>query len=118
MDAVEWLVGLEVADLDHEWVGAIALAVENQLSHNNSMCCGAAEGADPPLGCGQVRAVNNEGLVGWIPCGGGLETAHVGAVAELGLGVAADVLVGFGWFQEELLLLFGGLVLEGGLRRG
>lgn len=59
--------------------------------------------------------MNNEGLVGWVPCGGGLETADIGAVAKLGLGVAADVFICFGWLEEELLLLFSGLVLEGGL---
>lgn len=79
------------------------------------MGSGASQRADPPLRCGEVWRVNNEGLVGWIPGCGGLEAAHVGAVAELGLGVAADVFVGFGWLEEELFLLFGGLVLEGGL---
>ena len=117
VDALEWLVGLEVTDLDDEWVWAVALAVKNQLCHNDRVGSGASQRADPPLGSREVWRVNNEGLVGWVPCGCGLETANVGAVAQLGLGVAANVFVGFGWLKEELLLLLGGLVLESRLKR-
>lgn len=115
VDAVERLVGLEIADLHHEWVWAVGLAGEDELGHDNGMGGGAAEGANPPLGGSEVWRVNNKGLVGWIPGCGGLETADVGAVAKLGLCVTSNVLVSLCWLEEELLLLLGGLVLEGGL---
>lgn len=113
---IQWLMCLQIPNLHNEWVWSVRLSVKDQLGHDDGVGCCAAEGTDPPLGGGEVWRVNNEGLVGWIPCGGSLETADVGAVTELGLGVAADVFVGFSWLEEELLLLLGGLVLEGGLR--
>ncbi len=115
VDALQWLVGLEVANLGDEWVRAVGLSVQDELSHDDGVGGCATEGTDPPFCGGEVGGVQDEGLVGWVPGCGCLQTADVGAVAELGLGVAADVAVVLCWLEKELLLLWGGLVLESGL---
>ncbi|KAI7515060.1 acyl-CoA oxidase [Hortaea werneckii] len=113
VDVLQRLVSVQVTDLDHEGVGAVGLASNDELGHDDGMVGGAAERANPPLAGGQGRGVDGEGLVVGIPGGGGLQPADVGAVAELGLSVTADVAVLLGVAQEALVLLGGALVAQG-----
>lgn len=62
-----------------------------------------------------MGGVNDEGLVGWVPGGGGLKTTNVGAVSQLGLGVATNVLVVLCGLKEELVLFGSSLVSESSL---
>lgn len=76
------------------------------------MVGGAAQRADPPLAGCQGGRVDDEGLVLGVPCCRCLETPNVGAVAELGLGVTANVFVVLCLLEELLVLLGGALVAE------
>lgn len=60
---------------------AKVLATNEQLSHDDSMVCRAAQGPNPPFGSRQGWRVDGKGLVLWVPGGGGLKTTHVGPVA-------------------------------------
>jgi hypothetical protein len=73
------------------------------------------EGANPPLRSSEGRGVDGESLLVGVPGGGGLETTDVGAVAQLGLCVAADDLVFGGALKEELVLFRATLFTEGHL---
>jgi hypothetical protein len=110
VDVLERLVCLEIADLDDEGVGAVGLVVDVQLSHDDGVVGGAAEGADPPLAGRQGGRVDDERLVLGAPGRRRLETSYVGAVAELGLGVTANVLVVSRGLEELLVLLGRALV--------
>ena len=72
-------MSLQVSDLNNERVWSEGLAVENELRHNNGVVCGTAQRANPPFGGGKMGRVNDEGLVGRVPGGGGLKTTDVGA---------------------------------------
>lgn len=117
INTVKGLVSLQVSDLDNERVWSKGLAIENELRHNHSVVCGAAQRANPPFGGGEMRRVNDEGLVGWVPGCGGLKTTYVGAVSQLGLGVATNVLVVLCWLKEELVLFGSSLVSESSLNK-
>lgn len=54
----------------------------------------------------------DEGLVVWIPCGGGFEAANIGTVAQLSLSVASNDFISLSWLQKELVLLWSSLVSE------
>jgi hypothetical protein len=111
------LVGLHVANLHHEGVRAIVLSTDEKLSHDHGMVGSAAERANPPLGGSECGGVDGEGLVLGIPGSGSLETANVGSVTQLGLGIATDDLVLLGALKEVLVLFGAALFAEGDLKR-
>lgn len=115
MNALQRLVGLHVADLDNEGVRSVGLALDDQLGHNAGVVGHLSERANPPLARRDMRRVDGEGLVLGVPGGGGLETTHVGSVAQLGLGVATDDLVLLSGLGKALLLLGSSLVLQSNL---
>jgi len=105
VNVVQRLVGLQVSDLNNEWVWTVRLAAEDELSHNDCVVCSATEGTDPPLGSGKMWGVNGECLVIWVPCSGSFQSSNVGTVTELSLSITSNVLVCFS-LLEELLVLF------------
>lgn len=115
VDVLKGQMCLEIADLHDEGVRAVGLVADVQLSHNDGVVGGTAEGADPPLAGGEGGRVDDEGLVFGAPGGRRLETSYVGTVAEFGLGVTANVLVVSGGLEELLVLLGRALVTEGDL---
>ena len=115
VDVVERLVRLEIADLHDKGVGPVRLALEDQLRHDDGVVCGAAEGANPPLGRCQMGRVDGKRLVVLVPRRRRLESSHVGPVAELRLCVAANVLVVLRFLEELFVLLGVALVAEGDL---
>jgi hypothetical protein len=117
VNTVEGLVSLQVSDLDNEGVWSKGLSVEDKLRHNHGVVGGAAQRANPPFRGSEMGGVNDEGLVGGVPGGGSLKTTNVGAVSQLGLGVATNVLVVLCWLKEELVLFGSSLVSEGSLDR-
>jgi hypothetical protein len=117
VDVLERLVGLEIADLDAEGGRAVRLALDDQLRHDNCVVGSAAQRTNPPFACREMGRVDGEGLVVLVPCGGRLEAADIGAVAQLCLRIAADDLVVVGLGEPLLLLLGGTLLAEGDLNR-
>jgi hypothetical protein len=115
VDILKRQMCLEIADLNDEGVGTVRLVVDVQLSHDDGVVGGAAEGADPPLTGGQGGRVDDEGLVLGVPGGRCLETSYVGTVTELGLGVTTNVFVVSCGLEELLVLLGRALVTEGDL---
>jgi hypothetical protein len=105
VDVLKRLVCLQVTDLNTERGGSIRLAVDHELSHNDGIVGSTAERAYPPLACCEMGRVDSEGLVIRIPGSSGLQSADVGAVAELSLGITSNnlVVVGLG---EPFFLLF------------
>lgn len=77
MDVLERLMSLQIADLDDKWVWAVALAVDDELSHNGGIVCGLSKSTDPPLGSSEIWRVQSEGLVIRIPCCGGFKTSNI-----------------------------------------
>lgn len=110
---LQWLVGLEIANLYDEWVGPVTFTTDEELSHHYCVVRSATERANPPFGGSQGRRVDGEGLIGGVPGGGGLETADVGAVTQFGLSITTNNLV-FGGALKEELMLFGGTLLTKG----
>jgi hypothetical protein len=115
VDVLERLVCLEITDLDDEGVGTVGLVVDVQLSHDNGVVGCTAKGANPPLAGSQGGRVDDEGLVLGAPGSCCLEASYVGAMAKLGLGVTANVLVVSSGLEELLVLLGRALVTEGDL---
>lgn len=63
---------------------------QDQLGLDDAVRGRFAKGADPPLSARQRGRVDFKLLRLGDVCRGGLESAHVGSVAELGLQVAAE----------------------------
>jgi hypothetical protein len=117
VDVLEWLVGLQIADLDAEGSRAVGLALDDQLRHDDCVVGSAAQRTNPPFARREMGRVDGEGLVVLIPGGGCLETTDVGAVAQLCLRIAADDLVVVGFGEPHFLLLGGTLLAECDLNR-
>lgn len=47
-------MGFQILELGNEWMRPIVLAVNDQLSHYNSMTGSPTKSANPPFGRGQV----------------------------------------------------------------
>lgn len=112
MDIRQSLMGLEIPYLDNEGMWAVGLSIQDQLRNHDSVVGRLSERSDPPLGGGQVRRVQCECLVLWVPGGSGFQPSDIGSVTQLGLRVAADDLVLLGTLEEELMLLGSSLLLE------
>jgi len=115
VDILERLVGLEVSDLHNKGVRAVRFALDNELSHDDGKVGSAAKRTDPPFRSSQSGRVDDESLVFFVPRRRRLESSHVGAVAELRLGVTANVLVVPSLCEELFVLLWGALIAEGDL---
>jgi hypothetical protein len=63
MDVLQWLVGLQVSDLNAEGSWAVRLATHHELGHYDRVVCSATERTNPPFACCKVRRVNGKGLV-------------------------------------------------------
>ena len=87
------LMSLEVSNLYNKWVRSVRFAAHNQLGHDYGIVGGAAERSNPPFACGEMRRVQNERLVFWIPGRCCLEATNIGSVTKLSLGVTTDDLV-------------------------
>lgn len=109
---IQGLMGFEVTDLHNEWVRTVVLAINKQLGHNHSVIGRAPERSDPPLRSSQCWGVDGECLIVGVPGGGGFQTAHVRSVTQFCLRIAADDLVFFCAFKEQLVLLGGALFPE------
>jgi hypothetical protein len=116
VNILQRLVGLEIANLHAERCWAVRLAVDYELSHDNRVVGSTAERTNPPLACREMGRVNGESLVVGVPRSRRLQAANVGAMAELGLGVASDDLVVVGEGEPFLLLLRCGLSFKCDLR--
>lgn len=115
VDVLKRQVCLQVPDLDDKGVRAVWLALDDELSHDDSVVCSAAEGTDPPFRGGQGGRVDDESLVLLVPCGRRLESSDVGAVAQLRLCITSNVLVVLCFLEEPFVLLGVALVAEGDL---
>lgn len=112
VDVLEWLMRLQVSDLDAEWGWSIRFAVDDELGHDNRMVGSPSQGSNPPLAGGQMGRVDGEGLVVFVPSSGCFETTDVGAVAKLGLSIASDDFVIIGLCEPLFLLLRGALTFQ------
>mmetsp|Transcript_70837 Transcript_70837/g.217114 ORF Transcript_70837/g.217114 Transcript_70837/m.217114 type:complete len:315 (+) Transcript_70837:958-1902(+) len=95
---------LVVPELDHKAVDAVVFPADQELRKHDAM--GASVHArGPPLQRGQRGRMDDKFVGLAVVLRNGLEPAHIGTVAELGLGVSAEVprLLGR---TEPLLLLF------------
>ena len=54
VDVFQRLVGLQITNLNHKWVGSIALAIDDELGHDYGMVCGTSKGSNPPFRRRQV----------------------------------------------------------------
>lgn len=86
-----------------------------ELCHHNGMVGSASQRSDPPLRCGQSRAMDSKGLVIGVPGGGGFQTTHVRTMAQLRLRVASENLVSCCAFEEKLVLFGSSLFPQGNL---
>lgn len=105
-------MGLQVTDLNHKGVRTIALAVNDELSHDSSIIGGSSECTNPPFRGREVWRVHGECLVTRVPSGCGFEATDVGAVPKLSLGVTSNDFKVFGPLEEVLMLLRVTLVSE------
>lgn len=113
IDILQRLMGLEIPNLDDKGMGTEVLATNVELRHDDGMVGSPAQRANPPLGRGQRRAVNDEGLVFGIPGGRSLQATHVGTVAQFRLRIATQDLVPLSAFQEKLVLFRSTLFPQG-----
>lgn len=61
------LMCLQITDLNAERRWSVGLAINDELSHDDSMVGCPAQGSDPPFTGGQVWRVDGEGLVVLVP---------------------------------------------------
>jgi hypothetical protein len=106
VNVVEGLVSLQVSDLNTEGGRAVRLAANHELSHHNGIVGSATKRTDPPFACCEMRGVDGESFVIGVPCSRGFQSAYVGTMAKLSLGVASNDLVVVGQ-SEPLFLLLG-----------
>ena len=64
-----------------------------------------------------MRGMKDKGLVLWVPCCSGLQTAYIGTVPKLGLCITSNLLVVLRGLEEEFVLFWCTLVTKGGLRK-
>lgn len=107
------LTCLNVPDGNKERVGSSALALGDELTHDDGMICGSTQTTTPPLTGSERRGVDDKLLSVGVVCGGGLQALDIGAVAQFCLGVAADDLKLLGFLEEQFLLFWCGLRSDG-----
>lgn len=115
IDILQRLVGLEIPNLDDKRMRTEVLATNVKLRHDDGMVGSPAQRANPPLRRGQRRAVDGEGLVVGVPGSRGLQTTHVGTMAQFRLRIATQDLVPLSAFQEKLVLFRSTLFPQGDL---
>lgn len=116
MDVLQWLVCLQVSDLNNKRMWTERLSIDDELGHYTGMVCCTAQRTNPPLASSQVRRMKSECFVVRVPGGCGLQATHIRTVSQFCLSVAADDLVGFCRLAEQLVLLWGALLTNSDLQ--
>ena len=112
------LPGVQVAELNHEWLDAVVHLVDLKSGKDNSMRSVTSQITRPVLGRCKSGAVDHKLIRGLVQSGSGLNASDVGAVTELSLGVATPDPGLLDEGHPFLLLLFGGESLHGKIEHG
>ena len=102
----------KVTYLDDKWVWPVRFPIDDELRHYDGVVGRLPEGPDPPFAGSEVGRMNDECLVRWIPRCKGLESTHIGPMAELCLSVAANYFVVICFGEELFVLLRGALFID------